>query len=319
MANDNLTPKIILSNADEQCLSFYWDGMPGIYLGYRFFESMPLSQDMPHFGYPRQPRAKWGEFPALDLDAPLLPWESAWGTGWTAFYDERALDACQPLSFRSFADGSAWCAWQENDGRQKYTFYFQPDPNGVRIWFRLATTETLPASYCVQQCLRFTGRLNDPWRQNVAHVPFLSEFDMQAMGNPNGTLTYARRDGQWLNFPVPQVRYQTFSQPPGAEAVDHGLVVRETPARLLAPASYFQQVAPDAEWEQIAAGMYWERTALISNRHPADCLHAWLDFGPLEAGESRTLHGKVYFLVGSKDDLLARWQSDFTSSGAAHF
>jgi hypothetical protein len=57
--------------------------------------------------------------------------------------------------------------------------------------------------------------------------------------------------------------------------------------------------------------MYWERTACISNRHPADCVHAWIDFGPLAAGQSRMLQGVVYFIEGSKNDLLALWQSDF--------
>jgi hypothetical protein len=61
----------------------------------------------------------------------------------------------------------------------------------------------------------------------------------------------------------------------------------------------------------MTGGMYWERTAWVSNRHPADCIHASIDFGPLAAGQSRTLHGVVYFIEGSKDDLLTLWQSDF--------
>jgi hypothetical protein len=71
-------------------------------------------------------------------------------------------------------------------------------------------------------------------------------------------------------------------------------------------------VAAGTRWEQIATGMYWERTVAISNRHPADCVHAWVDFGPLDVAESRTVWGKFYYLEGTKDDLLDRWRRDFT-------
>jgi hypothetical protein len=58
--------------------------------------------------------------------------------------------------------------------------------------------------------------------------------------------------------------------------------------------------------------MYWERTAYVSNWHPADCVHALVDFGPLDAGQSRTVCGKFYLIEGTKDDLLAAWQRDFS-------
>ena len=154
----------------------------------------------------------------------------------------------------------------------------------------------------------------------MAHTPFLSELDMQAMGNANGTLTYARRDNEWFSFPVQHVVYPTHvafanTRESQGDYVDHGLIVRETPSRQLAPAKYWDRVAPGAVWKQITSGMYWERTAYISNRHPADCVHALIDFGPLAAGESRTLQGAVYFIEGSKDDLLALWQLDFKETG----
>jgi hypothetical protein len=49
----------------------------------------------------------------------------------------------------------------------------------------------------------------------------------------------------------------------------------------------------------------------VSNRHPADCLHAGVDFGPLAAGESRSVQGKFYWLEGTKDDLFDLWQQEF--------
>jgi hypothetical protein len=57
--------------------------------------------------------------------------------------------------------------------------------------------------------------------------------------------------------------------------------------------------------------MYWERTAYVTNRHPADCLHALVDFGPLAKGEERTVRGKFYLVEGNRDDLLAVWKEDF--------
>ncbi|HEX6383204.1 MAG TPA: hypothetical protein VF177_00905, partial [Anaerolineae bacterium] len=189
----------------------------------------------------------------------------------------------------------------------------------VWMWQRLTTPEPIEGAYCLQQCLRYTGGYNAAWRQSVARILFLSELDMQAMGNPNQSLTYARRDGRWFRFPVEHTVYATragrqlladSSLPP----IDHGLIVRESPSRKEAPQSYWDRVAPDARWVQVASGMYWEQTACVSNRHPANCVHAWIDFGPLDAGQSRTVQGKFYFIDGTKDDLLAAWRKDFSSA-----
>ena len=126
----------------------------------------------------------------------------------------------------------------------------------------------------------------------------LSELDLQAQHNPSATLTFCRKDGGWLKFPVPWTIYR----PPGGAApisgesageIDHGLIVRES---------------LDGQY---TSGMYWERTVYVSNRHPADCLHSSVDFGPLEADESRTVHGKIYFVEGTKDQLLGKWRQDF--------
>jgi hypothetical protein len=50
---------------------------------------------------------------------------------------------------------------------------------------------------------------------------------------------------------------------------------------------------------------------LVHNRYPTDCVHAWVDAGLLNAGQSRTLHGKVYFIQDSKEALLDSWQKEF--------
>ena len=149
----------------------------------------------------------------------------------------------------------------------------------------------------------------------MARTPFLSELLMQALGNANGTMTWARREGKWSPFPVPFTRYHTVAgnglYRDSSGLIDNGLIVRESAPRDRAPASYWPSAAPGAAWETWSAGLYWERTAYISNRHPADCIHAGVDFGPMEAGGSRTVQGKFFWIEGGKDDLLAVWEKEF--------
>lgn len=193
---------------------------------------------------------------------------------------------------------------------------FLPVENGITIGLRAFALKRIPGIYCLPQCLRFTGRMNDPWRGTVANIPYLSELDMQAMGHPNGTLSFSRQDGSWLAFPVAHTRFATEATAgtPWVSEKDHiahGLMVRETVERAIAPRRYWDYVAPETSWARVSSGMYWERTAYFSTRHPADCLHAWVDVDPLEEEESREIQGKFYYLESSKEDLLARWRQDF--------
>jgi hypothetical protein len=315
-----MEPAIALSNAPEQCVTFFWPEMPDYYLGYRFVEGQPIVSDRPLVGYEKQPVAQGFPLPELTTTAASQPPAPGWQKEWRLAYNEPDPQAPVQLSFQVMENGVAHIICVENDGQQQQEFIFQPFSHGVRMWTTLTTQTAITGAYCRQHCLRFTGLFNSQWRRVVAHMPFLSELDMQAMGNANGTLTHARRANQWVPFPVQHTVYPTHADGVnnaaargGAQGdpVDHGLIVRETASRQLAPASYWQQVAPGATWEQISSGLYWERTAAISNRHPADCVHAWLDFGPLAAGQSRTLRGAVYFVEGPKDELLALWQRDF--------
>ncbi len=258
--------------------------------------------------------ARWRDYAAPEKPESVVPPSQSWKPNWLINYDSPASQASSSLHFHLFADGSAECRVVEESQQQE--FIFHPVPDGIRIQLRFTTHQAIRNSYCLQQCLRFTGQYNAEWRRSVAYVPFLSELDMQAMGNPNGTLTYALRDHQWFNFPVPHSVYPVLPislDLPGLirERIDNGLIIRETPDRSRAPASYFEKVASGASWDQITTGMFWERTVLVSNRHPADCLHAWVDIGPLEPEQTRTLHGKIYFIEGSKEDLLAHWREDF--------
>jgi hypothetical protein len=315
-----MEPAIALSNAPEQCVTFFWPEMPDYYLGYRFVEGQPAVSDRPFIGYEKQAVAQGFALPDLTAPAASQPAGPGWQEEWRLAYTEPDPQAPVQLSFQVMENGVAHIVCVENDGQQQQEFIFQPFSHGVRMWATLTTQTAITGAYCRQHCLRFTGLFNSQWRRVVAHMPFLSELDMQAMGNANGTLTYARRANQWCQFPVQHTIYPTHPVRANDTAargeaqgdpVDLGLIVRETASRQLAPASYWQRVATGVTWEQISSGLYWERTAYISNRHPADCVHAWLDFGPLAAGQSRTLRGAVYFVEGPKDELLALWQRDF--------
>ncbi len=304
--------KTLLSNPEEYCLTFLPDEGT-FYPGYRFLEGEPLLLNS-RLDHPTHPSLTWGALPTEILTRTVHPRSDQWKANWQVTYDSPSPDPSTSLCFRAFTGGAAWCRAVKAGHQREY--YFQPEADGVKVWLRFTVAQDIPTSCCIQQCLRFTGQFNAVWRQAIACTPFLSEFDMQAMGNPNGTLTCARRGSQWLQFPVPYTMYPVKAAPlgwPGAtsDPVDHGLIVRQTIDRKGAPASYFQAVAPGAAWEQLVAGMYWERTVFVSNRHPADCVHAWVDVGPLDAGQSRVLHGKIYFFEGSRDSLLEHWQRDF--------
>ncbi len=305
-----MTPFIVLSSPVEQCATFVWDDLPGVFLGYRFLEGQPAVA--PARDYSRQPRRRTS--PAAFPDrATLIARGANWRESWLSNYEEQDPAARVQLGFRAGADGRASAVVQESSAPLRQEFLFEPASDGVWLLLKATALEPLPAGYLLQQCLRFTGAMNEAWRREIAHTPFFSELDMQAMGPANRTLTFARRAGSWYQFPVPYTRLETRLDNAAGERIDHGLIGRETPSRDEAPGWYFDRVAPGATWQRLAAGLYWERTAAVSNRHPADCVHAWVDVGPLAAGETRLVHGKVYFFEGGREDLLAHWRSDFSA------
>lgn len=311
-----MKPSVVLSNPQEKSVTFYWDETPHYYIGYRFWEGLPTVTDAPIVGYKTQSQATFEERPAIGRIVTSQYSNHNWKNNWQITYSEKSPTTASRLSFQLSTEGTAHVEYVGENSQQQQEWYFQPFIYGVRIWVKLTTQTDIKGSYCVPQCLRFTGMYNAAWRQAIAHTPFLSEFDMQAMGNANGTLTFARRNHKWFRFPVPHVVIPTCIDAVKVfnskeVPVDNGLIVRESPDRQVAPARYWEIVAPNTSWKQITSGMYWERTACISNRHPADCVHSWIDFGPLAAGQSRTLRGAVYFIEGTKDDLMALWESDF--------
>jgi len=299
-----MKPIVILSNAGAQCATFFWERIPDYYVGYRFIEHDPEAFQRPLNGIESLPRPSSRKMP--DCGRAPLPIErgNPWGKNWMVSYEESDTNDRIQLVFRSFSDGSACSSGLDNDGAQEREFVFKPVENGVMTWMKLTTHKPIDGAICVQQCLRYSGATNIEWRQPIAHVPFLSEFDIQAQIDPNQCITYARRNNRWLQFPVQQAKYHT---PPGQPwlgedtfgTVDHGLIVRESLDK------------------RYTSGMYWERTAYVSNRHHADCLHSSVDFGPLEAGQSRTVFGRFYFIEGTKEQLLKAFKQDFQSVSKA--
>jgi hypothetical protein len=311
-----MKPIVVLSNAHEQCATFFWKDSPQYYVGYRLIEHDPQALATSLAGIENQPACRLGDIPDGESQPLPAPQPGLPNKNWLTGYSEP--DPADPiqLSFQTNTDGTARCSGLDNHGAQKRELFLRPAEDGVWLSMRLTTQAPIAGAFCVQQCLRFSGNWNEAWRRTVAHTPFLSELDVQAMGHPDLSLTHVRQDGRWLNIPMEHARYPTAAGRPllggtGALAIAHGLVVRETLSRQVAPDWYWDLVAPGATWASVASGLYWERTAYVSNRHPADCVHASVDFGPLSAGQSRTLHGKFYFVEGTKDDLLAAWRRDF--------
>jgi hypothetical protein len=307
MQEKNLKLIVVLSSTEHSCVSFIRPNDLRTFIGYRFVEHRPITTTKPlaHLlNQNSQPPDHSQEIYSRGID-----WLENWETNFS--------DPDHPLNlnFSTFSDGSAEARVVENYGAQEKIWRFIPSDHGVWMWMTLNTNETIPGGYILQQCLRLTSGIGSGFYPQVAKVPFLSELFMQLLGNPNETLTWTRINNAWQQFPVPFTRYHLASSQgifeDSAGQADSSHILRESAPREKAPASYWRSVAPDTKWQKMTSGFYWKRSAYISNRHPADCLHIGVDFGPLAAGESRTVLGKFYWIEGGKDDLLELWQKDF--------
>jgi hypothetical protein len=311
--NCHMPPSIFLSDLNNHSLTFYWKDHPNWYIGYRLSEGAPWTMNEPSTGLETQPARspRQTDFQPGSLPAPVQPPYPEWRSE----YQEPNPDDPAQFAFHSCVDNVTRCSARLSSGPLDLVWLFEPCEDGIWITLQATARAPIPGTYGLLQCLRFTGNLNEYWRRKVALAPFLSEFDLQAMGQPNWTLTFARREERWLEFPVPYTRLATLAGLPlltqPAPPVDHGLALRQSLDRRISPAWYLEQVAHGAAWDVLTAGMYWERTLLISNRHPADCIHAIIDLAPLQPGQSRQIHGKFYCIEGAKEDLLERWRQDF--------
>lgn len=310
-----MTFQVYLSNAENYCLSFRLPDEEEYWVGYRVAEGEALVADSILDSYLEHPIAKPPKNQFVRSEPISSSDEFAMNRGWAVSHNPTANSSAPHFDFTSRSDGSAVCTVIYTDRGLRLTWHLTPAENGLWIELEVRSEVSIPEGYCLQQCLRFTGAWNDPWRVGVAHIPYLSELDMQAMGNVNGTLTFAVRDGEVFPFPSAQTMATTkgvmIGDVPSAIVVDHGLIARQTADRELAPQWYWDRVAPSSTWETISSGIYWERTALISNRHPADCVHSWVDIGPMAKGEERLIHGRFYYIEGSMENLFERFREEF--------
>lgn len=210
-----------------------------------------------------------------------------------------------------------WCP-------QDWTYYIAPTEDGFDLLWVIETREQgLNEHYCVQQCFRMGGLTNSEWRRSIAETPAFSEYDLwtrqEAQKEPLTSLSHVHAGGRWMQIPAirENVGYRTAlgvtldTHRTGGElskaglepykpvfidqVLDCGLIVRRS---------------LDEQW---VCGLFWQRTTHVTNHHPADCLHAVVNLGPIAPHAKRAIRGKVYWIKTSLDEVYERWQRDFAA------
>jgi len=296
--------QVYLTRPSATCVTFVRPGAPETYIGYRIVEQEPERTERPLKTHASQPEVGAGARPPWEVaEPPDIP-KGQYTDDWLTNYASKQKRFKGTGRFSTDRNGVAWFEHLEAEGMvRQLTFHAVAD--GIEMWMELSSESAIPGAYVVQQCFRLSGAMNQEWRHHVALVPELSEYDLWANEQPPRSLTFVRQDDAWLEVP-PVERGVHYDTPTGVEmalmegaeskaiaAVPHGLIVREA-----------------ADGSSVV-GMFWQRTTRLSNHHPADCLHSFVDLGPIEAGGSRVVRGKVYWMAGTKDDLLEHWRRDF--------
>jgi len=70
----------------------------------------------------------------------------------------------------------------------------------------------------------------------------------------------------------------------------------------------------DRAW---VTGIGWEDSLSVQGHNPWNCLHASIRVGPLKAGESKTVRGRIFLFPGSRRDCLERFTKEFPSGKAS--
>jgi len=71
----------------------------------------------------------------------------------------------------------------------------------------------------------------------------------------------------------------------------------------------------DGGW---VTGIVWEEFLSAQGHNPWDCMHLAVRVGPLNAGESTKIRGKIYLFRGDKDDCLKQIRRDFEALKPNH-
>ena len=206
---------------------------------------------------------------------------------------------------------------------QDWTYYIVPAPNGFDLLWVIETFDTgLDEFYAVQQCFRMSGVTNAEWRRKIAETPAFSEFDLWANQKKRGetltSLSHVRSQGHWIAIPATRenVGYRTRlgldmdTKRTGGD-VDAAVLEPYNPAMSehVLDCNLAARVDLQGEW---VCAVFWERTTHVTNHHPADCLHAVVNLGPMPPQGKRAIRGKIYWMRASLDELYERWQNDFS-------
>jgi hypothetical protein len=290
---------IYFSDNKRSCVSITKSGIEYRYIGYRIVEHKPEITKKPISEYADIPGRYNYPIPILSGKITEFPTIPKWQyTGhWLSNYTD------QNKSFRSYQNGVVYYKIKEDNHLYRIVI-LRPVGDGVELWMWLEGESNIQGSYLIQCCFRLSGDTNSEWRHGIALIPELSEYDLWSSGDST-SLTFVLNNNTW--YPIKATKevvyyytgagYDYYSKKSSMINVQSkipcGLIIRESIDR------------------HMVAGMYWEKTAAVSNHHPADCLHAFVDLGPLKAGHKNIVHGKLYWFDGNKQDLLEHWKQDF--------
>ena len=206
---------------------------------------------------------------------------------------------------------------------QVWTYYIVPVADGFELlWVIETKDEGLNEYYVAQQCFRMSGKTNEKWRLKIAEAPAFSEYDLwakqEAKDKPRSSLSFVRRDNRWEALPA--VREHVVCRTPLGVAMDTARTGGDlskitgmepySPSRFEAPVDCGLTTRSNLKNTWVCA-LYWENISHISNHHPADCLHSFVNLGPLASNSKHAIHGKVYWMKASRDELFARWQKEW--------
>jgi hypothetical protein len=193
--------------------------------------------------------------------------------------------------------------------RQDWRIHLVPVTDGVEILQLVQTFDQgMPAYHAEQQCFRMSGARQNNWRNDIARAPDFSEYDLWATTPGNRSLSWALRDDKWALTPggTSRVRihtkygqeiarrYGSVGMSGNHPAIDDGL---------------FTRLSRQGDW---ISGIYWENTALVTNHHPADCLHHFVNIGNIPANSRRAIRAKLFWFKGDLEALrrrFAAWHS----------
>jgi len=212
---------------------------------------------------------------------------------------------------------------------QTWTYYIVPAADGFDLLWVIATKEKgLNEYYSVQQCFRATGKTNRKWRRAIAEAPAFSEYDLWAKQEsdnlPKTSLSFVRRNNAWEAIAVSQ--QQVVCRTPLGLAMDTarsgGDLTKIADMKPSFSPRQDSSFAPDIDCGLVTrsnlkdtwvCALYWENTTHISDHHPADCLHTFVNIGPLPPNSKRAVRGKIYWMKVSKDQLFERWQKTWAN------